>query len=764
MAESTKTFKVTASPHTIGKETNRRIMIDVLIALLPSFIAGIVFFGLNAVYTVLVCMVLCYASEQLFNLCLKKPITTDLSCLVTGMILGLILPPKTPWYIPVVGSVFAIIFIKMLFGGVGKNIANPAATARVFLLLAFSVSMGSYLLPNASDFVHIDSTTGPTYLGGGYTALDATFMGVSGYWGYILQLFFGHVGGSIGETSVLAIVIGCAYLMVRKVIDWRIPISYIVSSALMTLICYQTAYDVLPQLFSGGLMFGAVFMATDYATCPKYKHNRVLFGIFIGFMTILLRKYSNYPESVSFAIILANLFVPIMDRFILPLRFGQTNKKGKVRVDVYGFSMQWIVPVFLVIIIILTSVFAVVRPYTERYYSKYASAYFVADNAILDAKTQANLAEKGDYLFEVKGSVPYTDADNIEQLQSLGNYLVVLYTENTRSTATIKVRNIIERQYMFASGGNVPALNYVDVNTAIYQDEATKTEITTNIGISDTFKEKTLQQVKDLNAEALTVQAANDTKEAQAEARKYTAVKTALKNVTIDIFDYYNFIQQYKVEQFTYQAQVRAYYATGEEQTAENADKVIDGVVCATQRNFYSITLRKAGSGKWIVESIVNYVQTNPGWTADYELFIGKTKSQIEKLKFEGAVTDNAKKIEAMNNALKQEILTAFATQENSTQIAQPVQPDQPAQPEQPSETIQPLELNQPEQTQSVRKKILSLDINRLDKKALYTNITDTMRIVDTKTAINFSDLNVQGQFEEKNVQELGGVICKKTI
>ena len=312
MAELSKTFKVSASPHTIGKTTNRRIMLDVLIALVPSFIAGILFFGLNAVYTVVVCMVLCYASEQIFNLCLRKPFTTDLSCLVTGMILGLILPPKTPWYIPVVGSIFAIIFIKMLFGGVGKNIANPAATARVFLLLAFSSAMTSYLIPKFGDFVHMDGTTGPTYLGGGFAYLDRTYMGVSGYWGYILQLFFGHMGGSIGETSAFAILIGCAYLMIRKVIDWRIPLSFITSSALMTLICYQKPSDILPQLLSGGLMFGAVFMATDYATCPKYKHNRVLFGIFIGAITILLRKYSTYPETVSFAIILANLFVPVL--------------------------------------------------------------------------------------------------------------------------------------------------------------------------------------------------------------------------------------------------------------------------------------------------------------------------------------------------------------------------------------------------------------------------------------------------------------------
>ena len=439
MADLSKTFKVSASPHMIGKDTNRRIMLDVLIALLPSFIAGIIFFGLNAVYTVVVCMLLCYVSEQIFNLCLKKSLTTDLSCLVTGMILGLILPPKTPWYIPVVGSIFAIIFIKMLFGGVGKNIANPAATARVFLLLAFSAAMGSYLIPKVDDFVHIDGTTAPTYLGGGYANLEQTFMGVSGYWGYILQLLFGHMGGSIGETSAIAICIGCAYLMIRKVIDWRIPISFITSSALMTLICYQTAYDVLPQLLSGGLLFGAVFMATDYATCPKYKHNRVLFGIFIGFMTIVLRKYSNYPESVSFVIILANLFVPLLDRFILPLRFGQTNKRGKVYRDIYGMTMQWIIPVFLVIIIIFVSAFAIINPYVQGSYGKNVNQFSVVNTTITEADSNSSsttLVEAGDNLIPISGRVYSKNTDNKEENETV-NYTLVFYKDATTKITTL---------------------------------------------------------------------------------------------------------------------------------------------------------------------------------------------------------------------------------------------------------------------------------------------------------------------------------------
>lgn len=639
MADGIKTFKVTASPHTISKETNRSIMIDVLIALLPSFIAGIVFFGLNAVYTVAVCMLFCYASEQIFNLCLKRPPTTDLSCLVTGMILGLILPPKTPWYIPLVGSVFAIIFIKMLFGGVGKNIANPAATARVFLLLAFSTAMGSYLVPNASDFVHIDGTTAPTYLGGGYASLNGSFMGVTGYWGYILQLFFGHVGGSIGETSAIAILIGFIYLMARKVIDWRIPISYITSSALMTLICYQTAADVLPQLLSGGLLFGAVFMATDYATCPKFKHNRVLFGIFIGFMTIILRKFSNYPESVSFAIILANLFVPILDNFVLPLRFGQTTKTGKVRPNIYGISMQWIVPVFLVLILILIAVFAVVNPYVERYYGKYTNQYAVA-SAQIQAADGTALAEKGDYLFTVNGKVRYKDSNGKEQSTALDNYVVVLYSDTTtRATATLKVRNIIEREYPFANNAAEPKLTYkaVDAN------------------IADKFKDKTLSQVKELTTEQLTVAPTDDTVASKDKATELTQINLSLKEATIDAFEYYNFIQTQGVEQFTHEARVEVKFDG------------IDGTSRPTQENYFSITLQKSKNGEWTVASINNYVSNQYGYTVDVDAFIGKNLERVQDLTFDKGKTPTEKANDAMNRALQEEVIKAFQAATGTT-------------------------------------------------------------------------------------------------
>ena len=634
MADLPKTLKVTASPHTIGQETTRRIMLDVLIALVPSFIAGIIFFGLNALLTVLLCMVLCYVCEQLFNLCMRKPFTTDLSCLVTGMILGLILPPlqlKTLWYIPLVGAVFAIVIIKMLFGGIGKNIANPAATARVFLLLAFSTAMGSFLIPKVNDFVHIDGLTGPTYLGGGYTNLDRTFMGVTGYWGYILQLFFGHVGGSIGETSALAILIGCAYLMVRKVIDWRIPTSYIVSSALMTLICYQTASDVLPQLLSGGLLFGAVFMATDYATCPKYKHNRVLFGIFLGFMTILLRKYSNYPESVSFVIILANLFVPIMDRFILPLRFGQTNKRGKVRVDVYGISMKWIVPVFLVIIIILSSVFAVVNPYVNRFYSNTVNQFTVASANIEDYNNGTTLAYKGDYLFPVKGKTLYVN-DKGEQTTDELEYVVVLYVDNatTRATATVKVRDIIQQEYPFTGNVSVPRLIYkaADIDT-------------TN------FKDKTLQEVLNLTSDNLTI---------GGEFSQTSRKNYFLKEAIVESYDYYNFIQRQGVEQFTYSKNVEVNFAD------------TDGLSRPTQENYFAITLQKTKNGQWTVASVINYVVTPNNLGINADVFIGKTLQQIEKLTFNRGKTSIEKANDAMNTALKETVIETFMQAQQSIQ------------------------------------------------------------------------------------------------
>ena len=323
-------YKVAASPHSLDPSNTRRIMLDVLIALLPCLVCGVVFFGLYSLLLVVICVLACFLSEQIYNLIRKKPFTFDLSAFVTGLILGLNLPPRAPWYIPVIGGVFAIIVVKMLFGGLGKNFANPAATARVFLLLAYSTIMTQYIAPDvAGNILSADLVTAPTYLGGGTAALAEEFWGVQGYWGYVLQLLFGFVGGSIGETCKLAVLAGGAYLIARRVVDWRIPLVYLLTAAVMVLACYGSASEILLQLLSGGMLFGAVFMATDYATSPKWKYNRIIYAVGLGVLTVIIRRFGTYPEGTSLAILIMNLFVPIMDKYLLPVRFGQTTKAGK---------------------------------------------------------------------------------------------------------------------------------------------------------------------------------------------------------------------------------------------------------------------------------------------------------------------------------------------------------------------------------------------------------------------------------------------------
>lgn len=250
-------YKVASSPHKVGKQTVRGIMLDVIIALLPCVLCGVIFYGLYSLMLVVICVATCLLSEQIYQKIRKKPFTTDLSAVVTGIILGLNLPPRAPWYIPVIGGVFAIVIVKMLFGGIGKNFANPAATARVFLLLAYGSMTAQFIGADVGNMILGDVSTSATYLSGGVNALQDSFWGVSGYWGYVLQLFFGVTGGSIGETCVPAILAGGVYLCVRKIIDWRIPVVYIATSALMVLACYQSASEILLQLFAGGLMFGA---------------------------------------------------------------------------------------------------------------------------------------------------------------------------------------------------------------------------------------------------------------------------------------------------------------------------------------------------------------------------------------------------------------------------------------------------------------------------------------------------------------------------
>lgn len=466
MAEITN-YKVAASPHKLDRSNTRRIMLDVLIALAPCLVCGVLFYGLYALMLVAICVAACFASEQVYNLIRKKPFTFDLSAVVTGVILGLNLPPRAPWYIPIVGGVFAIVVVKMIFGGLGKNFANPAATARVFLLLAYSSVMTQYIGADLSNVLAGDVTTGATYLGGGIAALQDSFLNIGGYWGYVLQLLFGYVGGSIGETCKLAVLAGGVYLTARRVIDWRIPVVYLLTAAAMVLVCYGSASEILLQLFSGGLMFGAVFMATDYATSPKWRYNRVLYAIGLGVITVLIRRYGSYPEGTSLAILIMNLFVPIMDKYLLPVRFGQTSKSGKPKPQVMKWAMRCVC-------IALAAAIAVAVPlvnYTE------VQLYTGRFSYVTDAKREFG----GGYVFSVEGEAYLDQYDYTQPLA----YEIKLNAEGDK---VLSVRPITQ-----STMGYVANLAFFEGKT--YDEIAALTDLSTDAETSATYTNTALRKM-----------------------------------------------------------------------------------------------------------------------------------------------------------------------------------------------------------------------------------------------------------------------------
>lgn len=303
---------VSVSPHIHGKKTTQGIMLDVIIALLPATLAGIVLFGINALFVVATCVIAAVACELLFNIIVKKEQTvSDLSSVVTGLLLALNLPANIPLWQAAVGSAFAIIVVKCVFGGLGKNIVNPAITARVFMLLAFG-SMTASVFPAG-----MDSASGATPL----TDLDndVTLN--------LMDLFLGKNGGAIGETCALALIIGGIYLLVRKVISWHIPVAFIGTAFLFTLLVEGGNFETaLAWTLSGGLLIGAIFMATDYVTSPSTAKGKIIFGIGAGVITVLVRFWGTYPEGVSFAILFMNIVNPYIDSLCNRKLFGGAKK------------------------------------------------------------------------------------------------------------------------------------------------------------------------------------------------------------------------------------------------------------------------------------------------------------------------------------------------------------------------------------------------------------------------------------------------------
>lgn len=300
---------VSVNPHIYAKDTTQTIMRDVLIALFPAVIASIVFFGVKALLVEAVCVAVAVVCEWAFEKICNKPITvTDLSAAVTGLLLGLNLPVDIHLWQAAFGSFVAIVVVKQFFGGIGQNFANPAITARVIMLVAFSGTMTSWAIPAFTD-----ATSAATPL----AILGAE--GASGQLPTLLQMFLGARGGSMGETSCLALLLGGVYLLYRRVISWHTPVAFIGTVLVLTALLGQ---QPLYQVMAGGLFIGAIFMATDYTTSPPTPAGKLIFGVGCGLITVLIRVWGNYPEGVSFSILLMNILNPYICEWTKTKPFG----------------------------------------------------------------------------------------------------------------------------------------------------------------------------------------------------------------------------------------------------------------------------------------------------------------------------------------------------------------------------------------------------------------------------------------------------------
>lgn len=325
-------FLVSSSPHIGNYLTTKRIMIHVIIALCIPLVASTVIFGLYSLFIVFLAVVSAVFGEWLFNIATKKNSTIgDFSAVVTGMILGMNLPPSVPFYFPIVGGIFATMLVKMLFGGIGQNFANPAATARIFLTLSWTGQMTKFMAPltysnGISDFfagftkLYVTTATPLAEIKGtaltGMVDLD------------LLDLFLGRIGGSIGEVSAIAILLAALYLIVFKIIDWRIPLVYVLTIAILALIFYENGYRyILPSILSGGVLFAGVFMFTDYSTSPHTRLGVCIFAFGGGLITMLIRRFGGFNEGACFSILLMNLLVPFIDRAFKPKPFGYKRVK-----------------------------------------------------------------------------------------------------------------------------------------------------------------------------------------------------------------------------------------------------------------------------------------------------------------------------------------------------------------------------------------------------------------------------------------------------
>ena len=319
-----------SSPHIRSVENTRSIMLDVIIAMLPALFWAIYNFGFKALLSVVVSVVACLFWEWLYRKLLKKPQSIgDLSAVVTGMLLAFVCPPELPWWALVIGAFFSIVVVKQLYGGIGCNFLNPALAGRAILLASYATAMTTWTLPSSKLDTVVSTATPLAIMKEGtvekFTELTTNYS--------VADMFIGRVGGSLGEVSALALLLGGAWLLIRKVISWHTPVAFIGTVAILTLISAPAGIDnvqyMLYNVFGGGLMLGAIFMATDYATSPVTKPGQLIFGFGCGLITCLIRRFGSYPEGVCYSILIMNCTTWLLDKYIRPTIYGAVKKEKK---------------------------------------------------------------------------------------------------------------------------------------------------------------------------------------------------------------------------------------------------------------------------------------------------------------------------------------------------------------------------------------------------------------------------------------------------
>ena len=315
-------FVVSGTPHVRSKESIQSIMRDVIIALVPATAAGIYYFGISALILIIAAIASSVIFEALCQKIMKKPVTvSDLSAVVTGLLLAMNLPAAAPVWVAVVGSAFAIIFGKQLFGGLGQNFINPALAGRAFLLASYPTEMTTWSVPNGLEVA--DAATYATPL----AQLKAGHLDAS-----LGELMLGQCGGTIGETCAIALIIGGVYLLYKHVISWKIPVIYIATVAILFGVIGRHGVRMpLQEICAGGVMLGGIFMATDYASSPVTPKGQIIFAVGAGLITYLIRTFGGYPEGVSYSILIMNCCVPLIERFTEPTIFGALPKTKEAK-------------------------------------------------------------------------------------------------------------------------------------------------------------------------------------------------------------------------------------------------------------------------------------------------------------------------------------------------------------------------------------------------------------------------------------------------